>query len=423
MRGGRAVWGAARRTALLAILLGSLWGLGGCGSSHTVANRIAGTTLTIYASVPLHGASNISSEAVIGGAQMALAQVHGRIGKYQIQLRPLDDATAKRGTWDPVQTTVNAHTAADDSSAIGYIGELNSGASAIAIPVLNRAGIPQISPTSTAVGLTSGAVGAAPGEPAKYYPTRIRTFARVIPNDAVEAAAQVRLQKSAGCIKTFVLDDDEFDGEDAAASFQFAAKAAHLKLAGMEAFDPRVKDYRSLAAAVAKTGANCVLISAITEDNAVLLTRQIAAALPAAMLFGTAGLAESTFADPKLGGIPRALDPRITLTMAALGPGASPPPGKAFWSAYQARYGDPEPYAIFGYEAMGLMLSAIAQATDNGTQPAVRSAVRKAIFATRDRHGAVGTYGILRDGDTTLRRYGAYRIVNGHLRFWRAIFV
>ena len=196
MRGSRAVRGAGTRTALLAIMLASLWALSGCGSKHTVANRISGKTLTIYSSMPLHGASNISSEAIIGGAEMALAQVHGRVGKYRIVLRSLDDSTAKRGTWDPVQTTANAHTAADDNSAIGYIGELNSGASAISIPVLNRAGIPQISPTSTAVGLTSGAVGAAPGEPAKYYPTRIRTFARVIPNDAVEAAAQVRLQKS-----------------------------------------------------------------------------------------------------------------------------------------------------------------------------------------------------------------------------------
>ena len=228
MTGGRAVWGAPQRTALLAIMLGSLVALSGCGSKHTVANRIPGKTLTIYSSVPLHGASNVSAQAVVAGAQIALAEVHGRIGKYRIVLRSLDDSTAKRGTWDPVQTTVNAHEAANDDSAIGYIGEFNSGASAISIPVLNRAGIPQISPTSTAVGLTSGTVGAAPGEPAKYYPTGIRTFARVIPSDSVEAAAQVRLQKSSGCIKTYVLDDDEFDGEDAAASFQFAAKAGHL---------------------------------------------------------------------------------------------------------------------------------------------------------------------------------------------------
>ena len=47
-----------------------------------------------------------------------------------------------------------------------------------------------------------------------------------------------------------------------------------------------------------------MLISALTESDAVLLTKQIAAALPHAQIFGSAGLAESTFADPAQGGIP-----------------------------------------------------------------------------------------------------------------------
>jgi branched-chain amino acid transport system substrate-binding protein len=408
-------------SARLLTLLAALAALSGCGSDKPVRNRISGTTLTIYSSVPLHGASDVSAEAVIGGAQLALAQVHGRIGRYRIVLRSMDDSTSTRGAWDPGQTTINVHQAAKDRTTIGYIGEFNSGASAISIPVLNRAGIPQISPASTAVGLTSASPGAAPGEPQKYYPTGLRTFARVIPSDAVEAAAQVRLQKSLGCTKTYVLDDDEFDGEDAAASFQYAARAGHLRLAGMQPFDPRVRDYRSLAASVAKTGADCVLISAITEDNAVLLTKQVAAALPSARIFGTAGLAESTYTDPELGGIPRALDPRVLLTVATLGPSASPPAGRAFYANYKERFGDPEPSAIFGYEAMSLMLSAIARGTDDGTKPAMRSQVRSAIFATRDRRSAVGTYSIQHDGDTTLRRYGIYRVVDGQLQFWRAI--
>ncbi len=412
---------ALKWSARLLVMLAALAGLGGCGGKKPVPNRISGKTLTIYSSVPLHGASNISAEGVIGGARLALAQVHGRIGRYRIVLRSMDDSTAKRGAWDPGQTTINVHQAVKDPTTIGYIGEFNSGASAISIPVLNRAGIPQISPASTAVGLTAGSLGAAPGEPQKYYPTGVRTFARVIPSDAVQATAQVRLQQSVGCTKTYVLDDDEFDGEDTAASFQYAARAGHLRLVGIAPFDPRVQDYRSLAASVAQTGADCVLISAITEDNAVLLTKQVAAALPTAKIFGTAGLAESTYADPELGGIPGTLDSRVLLTAAALGPSDSPGAGKAFYATYKHRIGDPEPNAIFGYEAMSLMLSAIARATDDGTKPATRSLVRRAIFTTRDRRSAVGTYSIQRDGDTTLRRYGIYRIVDGRLRFWRAI--
>jgi len=413
--------GSVRRGSLGLMLLVSVAVLAGCGSAHKVPNKISGQTLTIYTSLPLHGASAVSGEAVLGGAKIALDQVHGRIGRYRIVLRWMDDSTAKRGTWDPGQTTINAHQAMDDNTTIGYIGEYNSGASAISIPLLNRMGIPQISPTSTAVGLTSHGIGAAPGEPEKYYPTGIRTYARVVPSDAIEATAQVRLQQGAGCNKTFILDDGEFDGDNAEASFQVAARAAHLKLAGVQTFDPRVKDYRPLAAAVAKTGADCVLISAITEDNAVLLTKQVAEAVPNAKLFGTGGLAESTFADPEQGGIPRSLDSRVLITAAALGPGASPRSGQAFYDRYRLRYGDPEPYAIFGYEAMSLMLSAIARATDDGTEPAQRSKVRAAIFSTRGRRSVLGTYSIRPDGDTTLRRYGVYRIVGGRLRFWKEI--
>ena len=88
-------------------------------------------------------------------------------------LKPLDDSTAQRGEWDPGQTTENARMAIRDSTTIGYLGEFNSGASAVSIPLLNRVGIAQVSPTNTAVGLTSAGAGASPGEPDKYYPTGV----------------------------------------------------------------------------------------------------------------------------------------------------------------------------------------------------------------------------------------------------------
>ncbi len=161
---------------------------------------------------------------MVDGARLALEQDHARIGSYRVVLKALNDATAAQGEWDPGQTSVNAVQAAADPTTIGYIGDLDSGASAVSIPILNRPGIPQISPRSSAVGLTSGGAGRGPGEPAKYYPTHMRTFARVVPSDAVQAAVQVTLQQSAGCTKTYVLDDSEVDGEDLATSFGLAAQ-------------------------------------------------------------------------------------------------------------------------------------------------------------------------------------------------------
>jgi branched-chain amino acid transport system substrate-binding protein len=395
--------------------------LSGCGSKSKVGDRISGRTLTLYISVPMHGASRVNAQAVVSAAHLALSETRGRIGKYRIVLKVLDDSTVQRGHWDPGQTTVNARLAVADKTTIGYIGEFNSGASAISIPILNRVGIAQISPASTAVGLTSRGSGASPGEPQKYYPTGVRTYARIVPNDAIQAIAQVKLQKSLGCRKTYVVDDGEVDGADTANSFSLAAQSASLQVVGVQAFEPSATDFSSLATGVAQSGADCVLISAITESNAVLVTRQIAAALPAAKIFATAGVAESTYTDPTLGGIPIALDPRVMITAPTLGPSGSPPAGRRFYALYAQRYGTPEPYAIYGYEAMSLMLNAIGRATEHGTDTAQRSKVVAAIFSTRDRRSVLGTYSIDSNGDTTLHRYGVYRVLAGALSFWKAI--
>ena len=165
----------------------------------------------------------------------------------------------------------------------------------------------------------------------------------------------------------------------------------------------------------------CVLISADTESGAVPLTTALAAAMPEVKIFGTSGLAETTYWNPADGGIPLWVDPQVVLTAPTLALSSYPRAARAFNAAYRRRFGSPEPAAIFGYEAMSLMLSAIERATDDGTRAAVRSQVRAAIFDTRNRRSVLGTYSIDRNGDTTLRRYGVYRIVGGQLTFVEAI--
>ncbi len=410
------------RPAIAAAALALTAALAGCGGADTpAAGKIVGRKLTIYVSVPLQGASAVSGTAVVDGARLAAYQSHNRIGKYRVALKVLNDATLAAGEWDPGQTSSDAVQAAADPTAIGYIGDLDSGASAVSIPILNQAGIPQISPRSTAVGLTSAAPGSAPGEPAKYYPTHTRTFARVAASDAVQAAVQVKLQQSLGCTKTYVLNDEEVDGEDLATSFGIASQRAGLRVVGTQAYDPRSLSYAALGATVASSGANCVLVSAISGSNAVPVTRQIARAVPKARIFAGAGVAQSTFVDPTVGGIPLSLDSRLAITSPALGMQAYGRAGRAFVAAFTRRFGPPEPDAILGYEAMRLMLSAVRTATDGGRKTAERAAVRRAIFATHDRRSVLGTYSIDRNGDTTLNAYGVWRAVNGQLRFWKAV--
>ena len=406
----------SRRGALA--LLGAIACLAGCGGREP-SGRIHGETLTVYYSGPTHGPSSAGSLAALGGARMALDAIHGRIGKYRVRVRALDDAAPQKGGWDPNQTTNDARIAIQDPTAVGYIGDFNSGAAAISIPLLNRQGIAQISPAAGSVGLTSTGPGASPGEPQKYYPTGIRTFARTVPTDATQALVQVRLAEANGCRRMFVLHDGEVDGEDGALSFVLTAQSAGLRVVGVQAFEPLATDFRSLALSVAQTGADCVLLSAISERGAARLTDRLAGAMPHAPIIASSGLADSAYTDPGAGGVAARVSRRVLITSPGVDARGYPPSGQAFLAAYTRRFGPPEPSAIFGYEAMSLMLSAVSTATDHGRRTAVRSNIVKAIFSTRGRRGVVGTYSIDRNGDTTLRRYGIWRIRGGRLAFVR----
>ena len=392
----------------------------GCGARASAENHVTGPRLTVYASVPFQGSSASTARAVLGGVEVALGAAHGRVGRYRIDLRILNDATAQSKGWDPGQTSANARRAAADPSTIGYIGEVNSGATAVSIPLLNRAGIAQISPTSTAVGLTTDGPGALPGEPEKYYPTQRRTFVRVVPDDAIQAAVQVQAQVDAGCRRAIVLSDGDVDGRDAALSFVAVARSSALRVIATDQFAPAAND-RALVASVAASGADCVLITGLDDRRAARLSERLYTAAPGVMLFGWSSLAAPAYADPADGGIAPWLAPQVVLTDAGLAASQYPPSGRRFDAAYARRYGRPPPSAIYGYEAMSLLLDAIARATDGGRAPVDRSTVLAALLHTRDRHSVLGTYSIDSHGDTTLDRYGVYRVRNGRLAFWKAM--
>jgi branched-chain amino acid transport system substrate-binding protein len=396
-------------TAVLAVVVAA------CGSSGSSSStgKVSGTNLTVYSSLPLQGGLSDVTKAANQGSAMALAAAGGKVGKYTITFKPLDDSTAAAGSWDAGQTTNNAHTACDNSSTIGYLGEFNSGASAISIPVLNRCGIPQISPSNTAVGLTLAGNGAAPGEPQKYYPTGKRTYARVVPYDTVQAAAQAALQKSEGCTKTYVLQDQEVYGLGLANNFKTYAPKQGIQVVGVAAFDPKASNYRSQAASIPATGANCVFLSTIASNNAVELAKDVGAAVPNAKIFSGDGDETDKFFDPSKGGIPTSLDSRVFLTAPTLSPSSYPPAGQAFFKDYTAKYGKPEVYAIYGYAEMALLLDAIKRASNGGNGSLSRSAVDSAIHSTSNLQSVLGTYSINANGDTTITDYGAYGVKNG----------
>ena len=375
-------------------------------------------TLNVYSSLPLQGASRPQTTAMVQGMELALEQAGNKAGEFTIEYQSLDDSTAQAGSWTPEATQANARQVAQDENAAVYLGEFNSGASAISIPILNEAGVPQISPANTAVGLTSDEPGADKGEPTKYYPSGFRNYERIVPKDTIQGAALATVMKEDGCTKVAMANDKEVYGAGLARNIAGSAEEQDLNIIFNEGIDTKAPNYRSLASRAKSQGADCFVFSGITSNNGVQIFKDFEAALPDGKLYGPDGVAETGFIDPKGGGIPADVAAKVKVTVATLDPASYPPEGREFFAAFEREYKDsnPDPYAIYGYEAMRLAIDAIER-----SQTGKKEDIVKALFATKDRSSVLGTYSIDENGDTTLTDYGVYTIKGGELDFDKTV--
>jgi branched-chain amino acid transport system substrate-binding protein len=424
-------WSILRRATPGLLVLGAVLAIAACGSSKSSSTSSAassggssssssGKTVDIYSSLPLQGASTAQTDPLVNGMKLALSQAGGKAGQFTVNYQSLDDSTAAAGKWDPSQCAANARKVASDPKAVAYLGEFNSGCSEVSIPILNQAGVPQISPANTYVGLTTNLPGSAPGEPQKYYPTGKRTYLRIVPIDSIQAAADLEAMKAAGCTKVAVANDKEAYGAGLATLLELEKGFYGVTIVSNTGIDPTAPNFRSYAATIKGQGADCFEFSGIVSNGGVQITKDVHAALPTAKIFGPDGMCTSTWTNAKMGGVPASIDPLIECTVATQDLAAYPG-GKDFLAAYKAKYGvaNPDPYSIYGYEDMKLTLDTIAGLGANGNN---KADVLKALFATKSRSSVLGTYGFDANGDTTLKSYGLYKVgSDGNLVFYKTL--
>jgi branched-chain amino acid transport system substrate-binding protein len=401
-----------KRTPAIAALAVIALAAAGCSSSSSSStssgSSSGGGTVDFYSSLPMQGASSAQTQPMVNGIKLALAQAGGKAGQWTVNYQVLDDSTAAAGKWDPGQTAANARKVASDPKAVYYMGEFNSGASEVSIPILNDAGIPQVSPANTYVGLTTNLPGSAPGEPQKYYPSGNRTYLRIVPIDSIQAAADLMAMKQAGCTKVAVANDKEAYGQGLATLLGLEKGYYGVTITSDTGIDPTAPNFRSFASTIKGQGADCFFFSGIVSNGAVQITKDVHSAIPTAKIFGPDGVCTDAYTNATKGGIPASLYPLTQCTVATQDLAAYPG-GKDFLAAYKAKYGvaDPDPYAIYGYEAMQLGLDTVKGLGAKGND---KAAVLKALFATKDRQSVLGTYGFNANGDTTLKSYGLYKV-------------
>jgi branched-chain amino acid transport system substrate-binding protein len=367
--------------------------------------------LTVVSSMPLQGASRDQTVALVRGERLALAQAAGTAGGRTLRLRSLDDSTRRVGNWDAAAVARNARRAAADDATVGYIGEFNSGATKISMPILNRAGIAQVSPSTSYVGLTQQSER---GEPGVYSPSGTRTFARITPADNLQGAAIAAWMRIEKVKRIAIVHDGDLYGRQMAAFVTRSGKRAGIEVA----VTINTRGPRGVAAAKRRlrtVKADALFYGGVTANGATEIFRGAHSAHRGWRLYGGDGVCEWGFTR-RLG----AAAGSTRCTVSTLGLSAYPG-GKAFGKAYRAKYHGvtPDPWAIYGYESMRLLLDAINRAAAAG--PLTRAGVVTALMHTPLHDSPIGPYAIDARGDTTSRLYGGYVVRGGGPHFSRAL--
>ncbi len=393
--------------------------LASCGGGDDEPDqKLHGKHLTIFASAPQHGPLAALGIDVLRAEQLAYEQGSGRIGRYATRLVALDSAPPLTGWSDPATISENARRAASNPGTVAYVGEVGTGSSAISIPLLNEAGILQVSPLDTAMAFTTGSLAVA-GSPIRFYPRLQelgRTFARVVPSDRSQVDALLAYMRRVHVQRLAIVTDEDPSGRAIATLLRTRARAAGIAVVAREEIDIHDRDHADEIATLAEAQPDALLDATGARPGAARLWRELVAADPALKLFAPASLMDPGF----VAGLGSAASAAHATRSVLDDPAAAPTPAvRRFERAFRARWGsEPAPEAAYGYEAMRSVLAAIRRAVRDASDGLVtRSDVVQAYFETAPRDSVLGAYAIDPRGDTSLVRWGAYRVAGGGLAY------
>jgi DNA-binding SARP family transcriptional activator/ABC-type branched-subunit amino acid transport system substrate-binding protein len=371
--------------------------------------------LLIAADLPLQPGFLETTTPMANAITLALQRREYTAGPYRVGLQVCDDAPRGNPN-DERACKANARTYVASPSVIGVVGPLTSGCALFEIPILNKAprgAIPIISPSATYVGLTRRVRASDSDEPGSYYPTGQRNFARIIPTDDVQAAAGALVARDLRVRRVYALDMGDPPSTQFVTAFLRAARRLGVSVAGRGSWDLEQASTASIAAAVAKTGADGVFLGVPSVPTSIgLLT-----ALRARLGPGVQLMAPEVF-DPEAAKLAGAAAEGMTITQPGPSQHALPPEGREFVAAYTARFGEgPTRFALAAAQATDVMLDAIARSDGS------RASVTRSLFKTSVSNGILGSFSITPTGDSTLNAVAVHRIRGGKVTAFGTVIV
>jgi branched-chain amino acid transport system substrate-binding protein len=278
------------------------------------------------------------------GARLAIEEMNAKgitIGgaKVKFELVSEDDQA------DPKTGTIVAQKLVDAKVA-GVIGHLNSGTTIPASKIYSDAGIPQISPSATAVAVTG-----------QGYKTIFRTMA----NDAQQGKVLGEYALKTGAKKIAIIDDRTAYGQGLADEFEKAAKAAGGTIVGREFTNDKATDFRAILTSVKAKRPDLVFYGGMDAQAGPMAAQMKSLGIKAKFLGGD-GAQSVEFI--KLAG---AAAEGVLASSPGL-PLENMPGSKEFKDKFTAKYGAIQIYAPYAYDATRTLIEAMVKA--NSTEPA-----------------------------------------------------
>jgi branched-chain amino acid transport system substrate-binding protein len=385
-----------------------------CGSLHY--EGAGSPQLLIAADLPLQPGVLATTSAMVDAMTLALERREYKAGAYRVGLQVCDDATPDSVFFDEEACLANARDYVENPSVIGIVGPFASPCAILEIPILNRApGGPLaiVSPSNTYVGLTRRPSARDSNEPGGYYPTGQRNYARVLPADDVQAAADAILARRLGVKRVYAVDEGGGPSVSFLDDFIRAARRLGIEVAGRRPWDSAASSDEALAAAIAQSGADGVFLGVPSGPRSVRLLTDLRARLGRATQF----MAPDGF-DPGTAVLAGAAAEGMTISQPGPASDDLSREGKQFVASFSKKFGgEPTRYVVNAAQAIDVLLYAIARS--DGT----RASVTTNLFRTRVSNGILGSFWITPTGDTTLNAVAIYRIIGGEVTTFATVVV
>lgn len=388
------------------ILVAAVAGLGWLVSRPSTGLPSGRWTIGVH--VPTSGSGAPAGIPIRNAVQLAVDQANeaGRLAGVELVAKAYDTGPSDRGE-DPARAAAAARKMARDPRTIAAVGPFTSPAAGETIPITNRAGLLECSPSTSYGGLTRpdrGALKFRSAHPERINYVRLSPYNEVLTRALASFAAHELDAESA----LIVIEPDwEGDANDFAAAFtRLGGQVIRSKLTGRKGVAAALEPLRG------DKPPDLVVLAGNSPGGADLRRAMRASGLGETPL--VSGDSLLTGSGSVLGSYLQRAGRAADGTYVGLT--AIPPPRADFVDAYRAAFGEePIDYAAAAYACVQVIIASLeAVAEDGPDAEGLREAVRaRAVDPSQRYETAIGTVGFDANGDSVKQMVSFFRVDPG----------